>query len=107
MLQAHAGSAKAAIGQLLNAVAKSKVKNFELLFIDALTKHMAVEWGENKVRVVGVSPGPIAETEGMRKLGLIKFHIPQSCTLHIFSVCFYLSITDQAERSELQKKSEK
>lgn len=37
--------------------------------IDALTKHMAVEWGEHNVRVVGVSPGPIAETEGMRKLG--------------------------------------
>ena len=39
------------------------------MFLDALTKHMAVEWGENHVRVVGVCPGPIAETEGMRKLG--------------------------------------
>jgi len=48
VLQAHAGSAKAAI--------------------DALTKHMAVEWGPN-VRVVGVAPGPIANTEGMSRLG--------------------------------------
>ena len=36
---------------------------------DALTKHMAVEWGPQNIRVVGLAPGPIAETEGMRKLG--------------------------------------
>ena len=88
MLQAHAGSAKAAIGLLLNGVANSKVINFEIIFIDALTKHMAVEWGENKVRVVGVSPGPIAETEGMRKLGFITFYTPH--VPYIFSV--YASI---------------
>ena len=47
--QAHAGSAKAAV--------------------DALTRHLAVEWGEYGVRVNGVAPGPIGGTEGMRKLG--------------------------------------
>lgn len=41
------------------------------MFVDALTKHLAVEWADNKVRVVGVAPGPIAETEGMRKLGKV------------------------------------
>ncbi|XP_063790841.1 peroxisomal 2,4-dienoyl-CoA reductase [(3E)-enoyl-CoA-producing] isoform X2 [Pseudophryne corroboree] len=48
-LQMHAGSAKAAI--------------------DAMTKHLAVEWGPSKVRVNGLAPGPISGTEGMRRLG--------------------------------------
>ncbi|KAM4025336.1 peroxisomal 2,4-dienoyl-CoA reductase [(3E)-enoyl-CoA-producing] isoform 4-T4 [Anomaloglossus baeobatrachus] len=49
VLQVHAGSAKAAI--------------------DAMTKHLAVEWGPCKVRVNGIAPGPIGGTEGMRRLG--------------------------------------
>ncbi|KAK7498506.1 hypothetical protein BaRGS_00010166 [Batillaria attramentaria] len=48
-LQAHAGSAKAAI--------------------EAMTRHMAVEWGQHGIRVMCVAPGPIADTEGMRRLG--------------------------------------
>ena len=47
-LQAHVGSAKAAI--------------------DALTKHLAVEWGPEGVRVNGLAPGPIGGTVGMSKL---------------------------------------
>ncbi|XP_062999285.1 peroxisomal 2,4-dienoyl-CoA reductase [(3E)-enoyl-CoA-producing] isoform X4 [Elgaria multicarinata webbii] len=47
-LQAHAGTAKAAI--------------------DAMTKHLAVEWGPNKIRVNCVAPGPISGTEGYRRL---------------------------------------
>ena len=42
------------------------------LFADALTRHLAVEWGSNGVRVVGIAPGPIGGTEGMRKLGIFK-----------------------------------
>eukprot|EP00698_Gefionella_okellyi_P006984 TRINITY_DN1697_c0_g1_i3.p2 TRINITY_DN1697_c0_g1~~TRINITY_DN1697_c0_g1_i3.p2 ORF type:complete len:114 (-),score=15.03 TRINITY_DN1697_c0_g1_i3:327-668(-) len=48
MLQAHAGAAKAAV--------------------DALTKHCAVEWGSMGIRVNGIAPGPIADTEGYRRL---------------------------------------
>lgn len=48
-LQAHAGSAKAGV--------------------DALTRHLAVEWGPAGIRVVAIAPGPIAETEGIRRLG--------------------------------------
>lgn len=48
-LQAHAGSAKAAI--------------------DALCKHLAREWGRDGVRVNNVAPGPITGTEGFRRLG--------------------------------------
>ncbi|XP_039268153.1 peroxisomal 2,4-dienoyl-CoA reductase [(3E)-enoyl-CoA-producing]-like [Styela clava] len=47
-LQVHAGSAKAAI--------------------DAMTKHLAVEWGGNGVRINGIAPGPVEGTEGLRKL---------------------------------------
>ena len=36
--------------------------------IDALARNLAVEWAEHGVRVVGIAPGPIGDTEGMRKL---------------------------------------
>ncbi|CAH1794224.1 unnamed protein product [Owenia fusiformis] len=48
-LQGHAGSAKAAV--------------------DAMTRHMAVEWGPEGIRVNSLAPGPIGKTEGMRRLG--------------------------------------
>uniref|UniRef100_A0A7S1ETL1 2,4-dienoyl-CoA reductase [(3E)-enoyl-CoA-producing] n=1 Tax=Timspurckia oligopyrenoides TaxID=708627 RepID=A0A7S1ETL1_9RHOD len=49
LLQAHAGSAKAGI--------------------EALSKHLANEWGVYGVRVNNIAPGPIADTTGFRKLG--------------------------------------
>ncbi len=36
--------------------------------IDALTRNLAVEWGAYGIRVNGIAPGPIADTEGVRRL---------------------------------------
>jgi len=47
-LQVHPGSAKAAV--------------------DAMTRHLAVEWGPMGIRVNAIAPGPIDETEGMKRL---------------------------------------
>jgi peroxisomal 2,4-dienoyl-CoA reductase len=47
-LQAHAAAAKAGV--------------------DALTKNFAVEWGQFGIRSCGIAPGPIGDTEGMRRL---------------------------------------
>ncbi|MEE2788533.1 MAG: SDR family oxidoreductase [Myxococcota bacterium] len=47
-LQTHAGAAKAAI--------------------DAMTRHLAVEWGPLGIRVNCIAPGPIDDTEGMSRL---------------------------------------
>ncbi|KAM4820115.1 peroxisomal 2,4-dienoyl-CoA reductase [(3E)-enoyl-CoA-producing] isoform 1-T1 [Thomomys bottae] len=53
MLQVHAGSAKAAV--------------------DAMTRHLAVEWGPKNIRVNSLAPGPISGTEGFRRLGKVLF----------------------------------
>ena len=37
--------------------------------VDSMTKTLAVEWGPNKVRVVGIIPGAIEGTEGFERLG--------------------------------------
>ena len=47
-LQVHASAAKAGV--------------------DAVTRNLAVEWGRFGVRVCGIAPGPIGDTEGMRRL---------------------------------------
>jgi peroxisomal 2,4-dienoyl-CoA reductase len=36
--------------------------------VDALTRNLAVEWGPFGIRACGIAPGPIADTEGMRRL---------------------------------------
>lgn len=47
-------------GQLHVAAAKAAV--------DALTRNLAVEWGPKGIRVNAIAPGPIADTEGARRL---------------------------------------
>jgi 2,4-dienoyl-CoA reductase [(3E)-enoyl-CoA-producing], peroxisomal len=37
--------------------------------VDSLTRSLALEWGPLSIRVNGVAPGPIGDTEGMRRLG--------------------------------------
>ena len=32
-------------------------------------RHLAVEWGPHGVRVNCVAPGPVADTEGLHRLG--------------------------------------
>lgn len=36
--------------------------------VDALTRNLAVEWGPLGIRVNAIAPGPIGDTEGMRRL---------------------------------------
>ena len=36
--------------------------------VDALTRVLAVEWGRYGIRVNGIAPGPVAETEGVKRL---------------------------------------
>ncbi|MCA9524445.1 MAG: SDR family oxidoreductase [Myxococcales bacterium] len=51
-LQAHAGAAKAGV--------------------DNLMRNLALEWGALGIRSNSIAPGPIAETEGMRRLAVGK-----------------------------------
>ena len=36
--------------------------------VDALTKNLAVEWGRYGIRTNAIAPGPIGDTEGMKRL---------------------------------------
>ncbi len=36
--------------------------------VDALTRNLAVEWGRHGIRANAIAPGPIADTEGMKRL---------------------------------------
>jgi len=36
--------------------------------VDAITRNLAVEWGRFGIRACGIAPGPIGDTEGMRRL---------------------------------------
>ena len=36
--------------------------------VDAITRNLAIEWGRHGIRVNGIAPGPIADTEGFKRL---------------------------------------
>jgi len=36
--------------------------------VDAITRNLSVEWGPHGIRVNGIAPGPIEDTEGMKRL---------------------------------------
>ena len=36
--------------------------------VDAITRNLSVEWGGHGIRVNGIAPGPIEDTEGMKRL---------------------------------------
>lgn len=65
-LQVHASAAKAAV--------------------DSITRTLAVEWGSLGIRVVGIAPGPIDETEGMSRLapGDIKSRLIEAIPIKRF-----------------------
>ena len=50
---------------------KVNKSNYTSCFTEAMTKHMAVEWGPDRIRVMCVAPGPIGDTEGMNRLGIL------------------------------------
>ncbi|XP_073884485.1 peroxisomal 2,4-dienoyl-CoA reductase [(3E)-enoyl-CoA-producing] isoform X4 [Macaca fascicularis] len=41
----------------------------DILINYAMTRHLAVEWGPQNIRVNSLAPGPISGTEGLRRLG--------------------------------------
>ncbi|MFZ0062289.1 MAG: SDR family oxidoreductase [Pyrinomonadaceae bacterium] len=54
--------------------------------VDALTRNLAVEWGRHGIRVNAIAPGPIGDTEGMKRLvpEPIKEQLRQQIPLHRF-----------------------
>ncbi len=36
--------------------------------VDTITRTLALEWGDYGIRVNGIAPGPIKDTEGLSKL---------------------------------------
>lgn len=51
--------------------------------VDALTRVLAVEWGSYGIRVNGIAPGPVADTEGVERLlqGSAKERVVQATPL--------------------------
>jgi len=56
--------------------------------VDALTRNLAVEWGRHGIRVNAIAPGPIEDTEGMKRLvpEVIKERLRQKVPLGRFGL---------------------
>jgi peroxisomal 2,4-dienoyl-CoA reductase len=63
------------VGQSHAAAAKAGV--------DSLTRTLAAEWGPYRIRVNGIAPGPVADTEGVRRLttGASRISVETLCPL--------------------------
>ncbi len=69
--------------------------------VDMLTRTLALEWGPLGIRINSVSPGPIADTEGMRRLAptaeieeMVKKSVPSrrfGSTEEIGQACMFLA----------------
>jgi len=49
--------------------------------VDAITRNLSVEWGRYGIRVNGIAPGPIEDTEGMKRL--LPSHVKEALTKKI------------------------
>ena len=49
--------------------------------VDALTRNLACEWGPQGIRVCGIAPGPIGDTEGMKRLAPGEFGAKVAATI--------------------------
>src|SRR5688572_9338709 len=50
------------------AVPRSRHSRNPKAGVDAITRNLSVEWGRHGIRVNGIAPGPIEDTEGMKRL---------------------------------------
>jgi len=70
------GSLKESKGQILNVSATLHYLATPMQIhvsaakagVDAITRNLSVEWGRYGIRVNGIAPGPIEDTEGMKRL---------------------------------------
>jgi len=54
--------------------------------IDSMTRTLALEWGRFGIRVCGIAPGPIGNTEGFSRLSGLSVQAPQDITQGIFKI---------------------
>ena len=69
-------------GFRLWCIVTSEIDTPVSIYLDALTRHLAVKWGPQNIRINCVSPGPIEGTVGFNKLGTKQFHFNIQTSTH-------------------------